>query len=236
MAESASQVVKKETGFSKSVSNQVPGNQTSINTDDIVLSAKKEVADRGDTRKRLVKYGIISAALGLIIIVAVIALDYANKTTSEVVNNTFLELHKQQELEKEQLQIEAEAEILKKERDVALAKIKQEKRAKEEAEKLAAEQFATEKTALAAEAVEKKRKEKQQRIAKAKEKEHKAKQAAAKAALAKRKAAELEDERVFQQARLERKKRIKQQEEARRLELEWLEQERQALREAQASQ
>ena len=214
MAESASQVVKKETGFSKSVSNQVPGNQTSINTDDIVLSAKKEVADRGDTRKRLVKYGIISAALGLIIIVAVIALDYANKTTSEVVNNTFLELHKPQELEKEQLQIEAkaeaeaEAEVLKKERDVVLAKIKEEKDAKEEAEKLAAEKLAAEK-----------------------------------AALAKRKAAEWDKERLFQQARLERKKRIKQQEEARqqqeearRLELEWLEQERQALREAQASQ
>lgn len=216
MAESASQVVKKETGFSKSVSNQVPGNQTSINTDDIVLSAKKEVADRGDTRKRLVKYGIISAALGLIIIVAVIALDYANKTASEVVNNTFLELHKPQELEKEQLQIEAkaeaeaeaEAEVLKKERDVVLAKIKEEKDAKEEAEKLAAEKLAAEK-----------------------------------AALAKRKAAEWDKERLFQQARLERKKRIKQQEEARqqqeearRLELEWLEQERQALREAQASQ
>ncbi len=210
MAESASQVVKKETGFSKSVSNQVPGNQTSINTDDIVLSAKKEVADRGDTRKRLVKYGIISAALGLIIIVAVIALDYANKTTSEVVNNTFLELHKPQELEKEQLQIEAkaEAEVLKKERDVVLAKIKEEKDAKEEAEKLAAEKLAAEK-----------------------------------AALAKRKAAEWDKERLFQQARLERKKRIKQQEEARqqqeearRLELEWLEQERQALREAQALQ
>ncbi len=243
--ENTSQGVKKETGVSKSVSNQnpvaqvagsqTPGNKTSIHTDDIGLSAKKKVVDGGDTRKRLGKYGVILAVLVLILIVAAIVLGYANKTKSDVVNNTFLELHKQQELEKEQLQIEAEAEILKKERDVALAKIKQEKGVKEEAEKLAAEQFATEKTALAAEAVEKKRKEKQQRIAKAKEKEHKAEQAAAKAALAKRKVAELEDERVFQQARLERKKRIKQQEEARRLELEWLEQERQALQEAQAA-
>ncbi len=243
MAENASQVVKKETGSSKSVSNQNQGDQTPTNTEDIILPVKKEVVDRGDTRKRLVKYVVILAVLGVTLIVAAIALDYANKTKSEVVNKQFLELRKQQQLEKAQLQIEAEkakVELLMKERDAALAKIKQEKETKAEAEKLAVERLAaderaTERAALAAEAAEKKRKQKQERIAKAKEKQRKVKQAAAKTALEKRKAAELKEEKLFQQARLERQQYLKQQKEARRLELEWLEQERQALREAEAS-
>ncbi len=160
--------VKKEAGEPKSVrlqgavgqiaDNQVPGNKTSINADDRVLPAKKEVADIGGLRKRLVIYGVVAAVLGLVLIVSAIAIGYVNKTKSAVINNQLLELLKQKELENEQLQIEAaiEAEILMKEHEATLAKIKQEKETKEAVEKLAAEKLATERAALTIEAAKKK--------------------------------------------------------------------------------
>ncbi len=162
-AENTSQVVKKETSSSKSVSpqntpaqitgNQVTRNKASNNTEAIVPSVKKEFIDRG-TRKRLVKYGVFSAVLGLTLIVTAVVLDYENKRKTELVDKQFLELREQQELEKEQLKIEAE--VLRKERDVALAKIQQEKDAKEKAAELAAAKLAVEQAALAAEAAKKK--------------------------------------------------------------------------------
>ncbi len=114
-----------------------------------------QVADIGNTRKRLVIYGVVAVVLGLVLIVSAIAIGYVNKTKSAVINNQLLELLKQKELENEQLQIEAaiEAEILMKEHEATLAKIKQEKETKEAAEKLAIER-----AALTMEAAKKKEK------------------------------------------------------------------------------
>lgn len=118
----------------------------------------------------------------------------------------------------------ANAELLKQQREAALAKLQEEKIQKEKAAKLAAE-----KAASADKLARKKKLEEQQRIARAKDKERLAK-------LEAEKAAELERQRLVEKARMERQKRLEQEAEARRLEREWYEQQRQALLEAEAAQ
>jgi len=81
--------VCKETAESKSASHQKPENQTSINTQNTGYSDKKEVADSVYLRKSLLKYGVISAVLGLTLIAAAIVLDAENKIQSEITNNNF---------------------------------------------------------------------------------------------------------------------------------------------------
>ena len=134
--------------------NQVPGNKASIKPDNSAAPVKEEFVSSGGLGKRLFIYAVILAVFGLLFIVAAIAIDYANTKKSEVVKKQFVELRKQQDLEKKKLRIEADA--LRKERDFALTKIKQEKDRKEKADELAAVKLAVEQAAIAAETTKKK--------------------------------------------------------------------------------
>jgi myosin heavy subunit len=160
----------------------------------------------GKTGKSLLKYGIFSAFI--LVVLIVLALLFSGKiSTGEIINwasnkqaetNRTLELqklHKQEEARLKKLQIEAEAlkkqreleealvkklqteaQVLKKEREAAIAKAEEEKRAKQQAEKLAAE-----KAALAVKAAEKKSKlEEKKRLAQVKKRQRLAKQREAK--------------------------------------------------------
>lgn len=200
----------------------------------------------GNIGKPLLKYGIFSALIFVVLIV--LALLFSGKISSnEVINwvtNTYAEisgasgLQKQREQEEarvKKLQIEAEAlkaqreqeeariknlqieaEVLQKEREAAIAKAEEEKRAKQQAEKLAAE-----KAALAVKAAEKKRlDEVKKRQQLAKQREAKAKDEANRV---RREAAKLAEEKRLIEARIEEERRILQQQEANRLESEWQE-------------
>lgn len=209
----------------------------------ILSPAEKIEADK-KTHNQLLKYGLIVGILTLVLVALALLLNHQSKAT-EAVNDDVLELQKQREKEETRLkQVQIEAETLKKERDAALAKIEEDIRTKQQAEKLAAEELAAkklaaEKLALANKAIEDKRKlEQQKQIAEAKERERRLKQAKAKenaeaeaeaVAEVKRKAAKLAEERRIIKLRLEEKRQLKHQEEARRLELEWLEKQRHAL-------
>lgn len=177
----------------------------------------------GETRKQLIKYGVIAVAFSLVLIVFAVVLNGDGDTKTDIATSgdkTAMELQKQQQQEKKnaqlrQLQIEAEA--LKKERDLALVKIEQEKRAKEEAELKAAA-----KATLVLKAAEEKRIAEEKRlVAKARERERQAKLAEAKAKAESDRIqlerAKLEEERRIMNARLEEDIRLKKQEETDRL-------------------
>jgi type II secretory pathway predicted ATPase ExeA len=218
-----------------------------------------------ETAKSHVKHGIVAVFIISVLIVLALffsgkistgeVIDWVANKRAEIFGTLALpKQYEEEEVRVKKLQIEAqalkqareqeearikklqtEALALQKERDEAIAKAEEEKRVKQQAEKLAAE-----KAALAAEAVENKRKlEEEKRLAEVKQREQLAKQreayARAEANRVKREAAKLAEEKRLLEARLEEEKIIKQQETA-RLEREWLETQRQQqlLREQEA--
>ena len=200
--------------------------QASNITGEVISSAEPESGN--EAKAPIIKYGVMSVVFSLLLIVVVVMFSMDENATTEVMDDRFIELQVQQELEREQLKrLQMEAEALKQERDDALAHVEEEKRIREEAEKLAAEQAVIEQAAIesekreaeeaaAAEIEEKKRvREEKKRKAVAREKAREEEYAIERE---KRKAAKIEEE-----------KRIKEQEDLRRLELEWLEKERKAL-------
>lgn len=196
----------------------------------IFSADEKNKKDKG-TRNQVIKYGIIAVIVALLLIaLAVLLADESQFLLNDNKDET-LQLQKQREQEEARLkQLQLEAEALKKKGEAAAAKLEAERQARLQAEKLQAE-----KAALAAKAAEEKRRlEEQQRIAeeKAKARERKAKQAEAKAKAeaekAKLEAARLEEERRLMKAQLEQEIRLKEAE-ARRMELELQEKQRQAV-------
>ena len=194
---------------------------------------KKTAANNEDNskavRKQLIKYGVIAAIIGVVMIVFAITLGDDQPVATDVTNDTAaeaaLKLQREQE-EKRYRQLQIEAETLKRERDAAIAKAEAEKRASEEAEKQAAAA-----AALAAKAAaEKTRAEELKRVEQAKQREREAKRAEAKAKEAAKRArleaAELEEQKRAMQIQLDEERRLKELQEARRLELERLEAQR----------
>jgi type II secretory pathway predicted ATPase ExeA len=196
---------------------------------------KKTVANNeGDSkaaRKQLIKYAVIAAIIGVVMIVFAITLGddqpVATDVTGDDAGEAALKLQREQE-EKKYRQLQIEAETLKRERDAAIAKAEAEaeKRATEEAEKQAAAA-----AALAAKAAaEKTRAQELKRVEQAKRREREARLAEAKAKeaaeRARLEAAKLEEQQRIMQIRLEEEKRLKELQEARRLELERLEAQR----------
>ncbi|MCW8851738.1 MAG: AAA family ATPase [Gammaproteobacteria bacterium] len=194
---------------------------------------KKTVANNeGDSkaaRKQLIKYAVIAAIIGVVMIVFAITLGddqpVATDVTGDAAAEAALKLQREQE-EKKYRQLQIEAETLKRERDAAIAKAEAEKRATEEAEKQAAAA-----AALAAKAAaEKTRAQELKRVEQAKRREREARLAEAKAKeaaeRARLEAAKLEEQQRIMQIRLEEEKRLKELQEARRLELERLEAQR----------
>jgi hypothetical protein len=196
---------------------------------------KKTVANNeGDSkaaRKQLIKYAVIAAIIGVVMIVFAITLGddqpVATDVTGDDAGEAALKLQREQE-EKKYRQLQIEAETLKRERDAAIAKAEAEaeKRATEEAEKQAAAA-----AALAAKAAaEKTRAQELKRVEQAKRREREARLAEAKAKeaaeRARLEAAKLEEQQRIMQIRLEEEKRLKELQEARRLELERLEEQR----------
>ena len=228
------------------------------------LTASSTAQVEAGTGKSLVKYGIFAGFIALAIVLALLfsgkissneVINWAEYKYAEI--NGILGWQKQREQEEsrvEKLQIEAdalkkqreqdearinklqiEAEVLKKEREAAIAQAEEEKRAKQQAEKLAAE-----KAALAVKAAEKKSKlEEKKRLAEVKKRERLAKQREAKAKAevdrVKREAAKLAEEKRLMETRLEEERRIKQQLEASQLERDEL-QEKQLERDWQEKQ
>jgi type II secretory pathway predicted ATPase ExeA len=221
--------------------------------------------DSDEARKRYVKYGAVAVVFALVLISAAVMFDSSDDGPFELAGKETADLQRQQDVEKarlEQLQFEAEAEadaLIEKNNAISVAreeeKRAEQKRAEEEAEKLvekqraaeqlaegvaveqkaaeaaelraaeqlAAEKLATEKAALAEKTAEKKRiRDEQKRIYRIKEKEREARYAVERE---KRKAAKIAEEQ-----------RLKEQEEMRRLEREWLEKERQSLKSLETSQ
>ncbi len=235
--------------------------QTPQKNQDNDAAASPSVADQVEakTAKSYVKQSIV--AVFIISVLIVLALFSGKINTGEVIDwvaNKRAEIfgtlvlqkqHEEEEARVKKLQIEAqalkqqreqeearvkklqtEALVLQKERDEAIAKAEEEKREKQQAEK----------AALAAKETENKRKlEEKKRLAEVKQREQLAKQreayARAEADRVKREAAKLAEEKRLLDARLEEEKIIKQQEAA-RLEREWLETQRQQqlLREQEA--
>ena len=215
VAQKSSQKTPQKTGTKPAASSPV-----TVSTSTQVFAEKEKTEDNNETGKHFIKYGVIAGIFALVIIVLVLWLNDESKSRLDATKNEVLELQKQREKEALQLkQLQIEAEVLRKERDAAFAKIEKEQRAKREAEKLAAE-----KAALAIKTAEDKRRlEQQKRIAEAKKRERLAKKAKAKAEREKREAAKLEEER-----------RLKEQQEARHLELEWIEEQRRILLESES--
>jgi type II secretory pathway predicted ATPase ExeA len=196
---------------------------------------KKTVANNeGDSkaaRKQLIKYAVIAAIIGVVMIVFAITLGddqpVATDVTGDDAGEAALKLQREQE-EKKYRQLQIEAETLKRERDAAIAKAEAEaeKRATEEAEKQAAAA-----AALAAKAAaEKTRAQELKRVEQAKQREREARLAEAKAKEAAKRArleaARLEEQQRIMQIRLDEERRLKELQEARRLELERLEAQR----------
>ncbi len=194
-------------------------------------------ADAGGSRGKLAKYSIISAVIALLVIALYVVASGEKLETASVEKNVAedaLQINKQREQEAARvLELEKQAEILQKEREAALAKAEAEALARKQAEKLAEE-----KAALVLKAKEEKRKaEEKKRLAEAKERERRIKKREAEAKLEseriQREAAQLEKEKLEMQLRLEEELRLKQEQEARRLELEWQEKQRQAILDAE---
>jgi type II secretory pathway predicted ATPase ExeA len=200
-----------------------------------ILAADEPAKKNTQSTKRLFIYGLIAIVLAFILIALAMAVKVGSENRPDVVSDEVLQLQKQQEQEAARVkQLQLEAEKLKQERDAVMLKMEQEKLAKQEAEKMAAE-----KAALAMKAAEDRRKlEEQKKIADAKARERQAKQAEARAKAeadrAKREAASLEEERRQMQSRLAEEIRLKEEQEARRIELELQAQQRQALQEAES--
>ena len=200
-----------------------------------ILSADEPAKKNTQSSKNLLMYGLIALVLAFILIALAMAVNYKSENKPEVVNEEVLQLQKLQEQEAARLiQLQAETEKLKQERDAAMERMEQEKLAKQEAEQMAAE-----KAALAIKVAEDSRKlEEQKKIAEAKARERQAKQAEARAKAeadrAKREAASLEEERRQMQERLAEEIRLMQEKEARRIELELQAQQSQALLEAES--
>ena len=193
-------------------------------------------SESGDTKKQLIKFGAVAAVVAAVLIVFALMLDDEDVADNNVAKDTAVdaELQLKREQEEKQLrQLQIEAETLKKERDAAIAKAEEERRLNQQVEKQAAA-----KAAMAAKAAaEKSRLEEKKRVEAARQREIKARQAEVKAKQeaqrAKREAAKLEEQRRVMAIRLEEEKRLKQQEEARRLQLEWQEKQRQKMRAAE---
>jgi type II secretory pathway predicted ATPase ExeA len=226
-------IVKPEASSSTIKSAPAPS-RTFIEAEKSILSANEPAEGDGQTLKQLIKYGLIAIVFAFVLIALALALNDESINKAEVVNDEVLELQKQQEQEAARLQqLQAEAEALKQERDAAIVRMEEEKRAKLEAEKIAAE-----KAALAIKMAEDQRKlEEQKKLADAKVKERQVKQAEARektrakteADRVKREAVALEEERRLMKARLEEEIRLKQEQEARRMALELQEKQRLAL-------
>ena len=203
-------------------------------------TVEEKIEFNNESREQIIKYGAIAGVFSLILIVLALLLNDKGELKTAVVKNEAIDQALQSDQEEARLW-KLEVETLKKERDKAMAKIEEEKRAKQEIEKLEVEKREAEKAALAIKAKEDKlRLEQKKRMAEAKEIERKAKKAEAKAKraeakakeeaeLAKREAAQLEKERIRMKARLEEEIRLKEHEGERRLELELQEEQRQAL-------
>lgn len=191
---------------------------------------------KGETQKQLIKYGSIAAVIAVILVV--LALMLGDEDVAEVADEEAIDVEvqlKREQDEKQYRQLQIEAETLKKERDAAIAEVEEERMAKQEAEKQAVA-----KAAIAAKAAaDKLRQEEKKRINAAKQRERKAKQAEAKAReetkRVKQESAKLEEQRRVMQIRLDEERLLKEQEEARLLELELQQAERQKIREAEAA-
>jgi general secretion pathway protein A len=215
------------------------------NIEDDIRSNKKKDKTPGinanETRKQMLKYGLISAVISVLLIVsASMLVDDKAIVEQEVVIKEIQPAQSQEALlkrEKEEKllrELQIQTETLKKERDAAIAKAEEEKKAKQLAEKQAVEKVKAAATAAAAartatKAVEKaitekRRLEEKKRIAAVKAREHKAKAAEAKAQKknerVKRETAKLEAERREMKVRLEEERRLSEQAAVRRLELE----------------
>jgi len=189
-------------------------------------------APEGDgTKKQLIKLGSIAVVIAILLIGIAVYLSSAENLHEVIVddeveraaeeqtsNKVILELQKKREEEEARLrQLKLEAEALEKERAAAATKAEEEKRAEVKAAAAAA--------ALAARQAEEKRlAAEKKRLADARERKRKAK---ADADRLKRERAKLEEDRRIMKARLEEENRIKQEENARRLEQEWQEKQRQ---------
>jgi len=194
------------------------------------------VPGKSETQKQLIKFGSIAIVIAILLIGVAFFLSEAenlseiipvdeteNAVVEEASDKTMLERQKEREQEEASIkQLKQEAEALKKERETAAAKAEEEKQAK----------MAAAAAALAAKQAESKRvAAEKKRIAASKERERKAKRQEAKAKAdadrVKREREKLEEERRLMKARLEEENRIKQEENARRLEQEWQEKQRQ---------
>ncbi len=226
--------------------------QNTVLTDDLTATAEKVVnqapADKKsnasvvdvapvETGGVVKKFGIMAGAFAIILVLLAVLLD--DNTDLEAIKAEALEMQKQREQEELKLkQLQLEAQALKNERDAAIAKAKAEAalRAKQEAQQITAE-----KAAAAAKAAEARRmRAERKRVAAAKERERKAMEAEAEAKAearyAKREALRLAEERRAMQQRLDEEIRMKHQEEARRLELERIDLERQQLQSAASTE
>ncbi|MBT8120084.1 MAG: AAA family ATPase [Gammaproteobacteria bacterium] len=196
--------------------------------------AVEDTDKAGTTRKQLIKYGVIAVIIGAAMIVFAMTLQgyeppVASDTTNDAAAEAALKLQKEQD-EKKLRELQIEAETLKRERDAAIAKAEAERLANEQAEKLAEKQAAEAAAIAAKAAAEKTRAEELKRLEAAKKREREAKKAEAKAReaaqRAKLEAARLEEQKRLMQMRLEEERKMKQLQEARRLELERQEAER----------
>ncbi len=220
---------------------KTPSAVAKADADNVVFTGKLENTvspdnGNGETKKQLMKYGAVAVVAAAVLIVLALMLDRDEVASSDVADDSVVE--SKQQLKREQdakqfRQLQIEAATLKKERDAAIAKAEQERRLNQEAEKQAAAKAAS----AAKAAAEKSRLEENKRIEVAKQRERKALQAEAKAKeevqRARREAARLEEQRRVMAIRLEQEKRLKQQEETRRLQLEWQDNQRQQMRAAE---
>lgn len=184
-----------------------------------ISAAKTSVESKTKSTKPYIKYGVVTIILLLIFIIGMAMYSASeNKKKTERLKEEASQMQRQQEQETARLkQMQLEAVALKSERDAALAKVEEEKLAREDAFRLAEE-----KAVLEAKAVEEShRKEEKKRLAIAEEMAKKARQSEIKAALAAKQAAvKIEQERLLLQSRLEEEIRLKNQQEVLRLELE----------------
>lgn len=214
----------------------------SSNTDSVKFSGgmdneKNSGGGDGETKKQLIRYGVVAVVVAAVLIVLALALSGEKDAATDAAKDKAIETEQQyrREQEEQQLrQLQIEAETLKKERDAAIAKAEEERRINQEVEQQAAA-----KAAIAAKAAaEKSRLEEKKRVEAARQRERQARRAEVKAKeeaqRAKREAARLEEQRRVMAIRLEEERRLKQKEETRRLQLEWQEKQREKLRAAEA--
>lgn len=121
--------------------------QSSRITDEIDFLAKEEAAEKRATRKRLVKYGVLSAVLGVILIAAAVVLDYENKIKLNILNDHLLGLQGQVQPQNEESRTDTEAAVQAEENKARQA-------AEAEAARIKAVEAATAKAAAEAEIAE----------------------------------------------------------------------------------